>query len=1035
MQNLEMIIHILYKRVPVQEVIEGNIRCDSFDEAEFLRMMSSYALHYSENEAANLLNYYTYIFRENARTTGREASEKLNVFDALFYCAFQFLCIKNNEVLCHYDKLMEWRQVTLELGENLFVTAYLAAKVMPDEAMKHGFMWKRVIGHDNMQLNVMMGRGYSENHFHLNGSAPIFHISWVSLMNNLNTSRLVTVLGAYDKDRRSTNTAYKSGYRETPFYTRALQAAVIRLLLYSKLSGRHLKVGDYYINTGNITGYFDKKCIIRSERIVSMETVNTAETFLRWAPKYQTENIRLSDIITLLNDCQSAGNDNISNLQEETKELRSILESDFNCYTIPINRLKDVFAEIEREISFGDLFIKILNIIPRIRLEDARRFMSDMEIFYEIWDQITMQNVRNFLRNPEELIYQVNLLQSEIDSYRMNGNTLPGQESSMDYALHEVDAVNWGNGTDNFLFAGERWLMYMMFRLIYKREKNYSEFYNLFYAYLLIKESIRSELVQSNKNVGFRNFQRYNWRKGDLLADEVYRNAFVKLAVSESIFTKSTKRLEVRICPAETVEKNRKMILRTDELLDPQNKMRNKFFYTLHFIKSTDRVKTDQGFCLCRHSEKRKQVERQAAAIVELREKYPLVGRRILGIDAASNEIGCRAEVFAQAFRYLRGHRWSYITVEGTKNLPQLCSTYHVGEDFLDLADGLRAIDEAILFLCLGSGDRLGHTLALGIDADEWYASKNYRIVLPKQDYLDNLVWVYHKLSEFNIHGFNNLKEWILGEFTVLFSEIYTAAISKTEMEYVKERINSVAQVGNYLSSQGNAGIFNYYYAWMLRGDLPELYAEGFFDEKEFIRRNRDFLVNSYNSERYEYRRNPEISFLYYLYHYSQNVRKEGARIQEFAVSKYYVKAVAEIQSALQQKIAKDGIAIETNPSSNFLIGTFRKYEKHPIIRFFNKGLVHDPEKRESCPQIPVSVNTDDQGVFNTSLENEYALLACAMESLTDEQGKPLYNKYDIYDWLDKIRNMGNEQSFGHIADMKDKGTYYDSESKKQSLI
>ena len=39
MQNLEMIIHILYKRVPVQEVIEGNIRCDSFDEAEFLRLL------------------------------------------------------------------------------------------------------------------------------------------------------------------------------------------------------------------------------------------------------------------------------------------------------------------------------------------------------------------------------------------------------------------------------------------------------------------------------------------------------------------------------------------------------------------------------------------------------------------------------------------------------------------------------------------------------------------------------------------------------------------------------------------------------------------------------------------------------------------------------------------------------------------------------------------------------------------------------------------------------------------------------------
>lgn len=135
---------------------------------------------------------------------------------------------------------------------------------------------------------------------------------------------------------------------------------------------------------------------------------------------------------------------------------------------------------------------------------------------------------------------------------------------------------------------------------------------------------------------------------------------------------------------------------------------------------------------------------------------------------------------------------------------------------------------------------------------------------------------------------------------------------------------------------------------------------------------------------------------------------------------------MAELQNALQKRIATCGIAIETNPSSNFLIGTFRKYEKHPIIRFYNKGLVHDPKKLAECSQIPVSVNTDDQGVFNTSLENEYALLACAIESLTDSQGKPLYNKYDIYDWLDRIRRMGNEQSFGHIADMKEMGGYYD---------
>ena len=64
--------------------------------------------------------------------------------------------------------------------------------------------------------------------------------------------------------------------------------------------------------------------------------------------------------------------------------------------------------------------------------------------------------------------------------------------------------------------------------------------------------------------------------------------------------------------------------------------------------------------------------------------------------------------------------------------------------------------------------------------------------------------------------------------------------------------------------------------------------------------------------------------------------------------------------------------------------------------------------------------------MFNTSLENEYALLARAMESVTDQYGKPIYNKCDIYDWLDQIRCMGNEQSFGYIDDMKEKGGYYD---------
>lgn len=78
-------------------------------------------------------------------------------------------------------------------------------------------------------------------------------------------------------------------------------------------------------------------------------------------------------------------------------------------------------------------------------------------------------------------------------------------------------------------------------------------------------------------------------------------------------------------------------------------------------------------------------------------------GQRVYGIDACSNEIGCRPETFATEFRYLRHVSelrykipWYRTTVE---HYEELGLTYHAGEDFLDITDGIRAIDEAINFL------------------------------------------------------------------------------------------------------------------------------------------------------------------------------------------------------------------------------------------------------------------------------------------------------------------------------------------------
>ena len=89
-----------------------------------------------------------------------------------------------------------------------------------------------------------------------------------------------------------------------------------------------------------------------------------------------------------------------------------------------------------------------------------------------------------------------------------------------------------------------------------------------------------------------------------------------------------------------------------------------------------------------------------------------------------------------------------------------------------------------------------------------------------------------------------------------------------------------------------------------------------------------------------------------------------------------------------------------------------KKYSEHPITNFYNLGLTYNSKELNENPQIAVSINTDDQGVFNTYLENEYALLAIALEKEKDANGDLIYSQAMIYDWLDRIREMGLEMSF-----------------------
>ena len=623
------------------------------------------------------------------------------------------------------------------------------------------------------------------------------------------------------------------------------------------------------------------------------------------------------------------------------------------------------------------------------------------------------------LKDKTEIIFYRNKIQENIDFFRTNKG-----EKQLDYALTGEYRKGIGKNEVKNSLSGERWLMYEMFLRIYAKSVKDQKYFNLFYLYLVIKRAVRAELVQTNENIGFDNFEKYQNRKEDFIEDTPLEKEYIKMALKGTIVNQNILHLETRLTPRKTALQNKKYIEKYDKVMKNDKELMERYFYVFHFVKEKDNEKLLNSDSYCRHYQKRRSLQKQAKAIALFRTKFPETAKRLRGIDGCSREIGCRPEVLAQTYRYLKNHivyaKRNKVYYDNNKEVtvPQLQMTYHVGEDFQSLVDGLRAIEEAIMFFNLNCGSRLGHALALGEDPDEYYEGKKNCILITQQDYLDNLVWVYYRIKRFSLIGYEDLLLNIEQEYNKYFRLIYGDAVSDEFFEAVIREAGKYFQRSNERVSKGysnthfNFRISEYYSAWQLRGDDPECYKNGYFKDTEDFSEWKRFSVNKECPRDYRIRYNPECAYLYFLYHYNPHVKNEGRKTIEVQISHKMIKCIKEIQREMQFWISKLGIGIEVNPSSNFFIGTFDRYDKHPVFKLYNIGLTGSETKLNECPQIPVCINTDDQGIFSTYLENEYALIALALEKAKDENGKNLYNRMFIYQWIENIRKLGLQLSF-----------------------
>lgn len=556
---------------------------------------------------------------------------------------------------------------------------------------------------------------------------------------------------------------------------------------------------------------------------------------------------------------------------------------------------------------------------------------------------------------------------------------------------------------ENKALAPERAFMYSVFSAIYGGKEETDDIATLFYAYLAYKTYFRNEIIQLNERVGFANFASYEERKTDYILED-YNHLLYKTAIEGFLEKGRDRFVEARVVPKDTEEGIVKSL--TDYCKEIDNeKYKGNYSFIFHFIKQRDEPRGEDFY---RHYDLRHEIKKQAYAIYKFRsnrknwEGDDLVGK-VVGLDAANSEVFCRPEVYAQAFRFLRGHE---ITIdEETEDYPKdLNITYHVGEDYMDIADGLRAVEEAMLFLNLGNGDRLGHALVLGTDVRSYYEKRYYTICASKQVLLDNLAWLHHKCIR--LTGYTQLCGWLDIMFLKYFSDIYGKHDEKED-----------DIIDSFFSDEKNENlsddINDYYLSWLLRGDSPvigpELASENLVKLTSAIDRQWVYAGMNHQVCAEVALRNERARQLFDAYH-SYRYAKRGYLGDTLTIPPMYrdewYLLLEKIQQQLLEKVQIRHIAIECNPSSNFKIGEIERYDEHPIIKFFNYGL-STPYPRHD---IAVSINTDDQGVFATSLEREYSLMALALER---NRTKEFENSpRSIWEWLDRVRELSIEQRF-----------------------
>ncbi len=562
-----------------------------------------------------------------------------------------------------------------------------------------------------------------------------------------------------------------------------------------------------------------------------------------------------------------------------------------------------------------------------------------LHIFETLNGKKTAVSNAKILKILDDDVYRTKYLvevESRIRSYQTDNNKI--FNISHEYAILKKPSSNI-----YAIHSGERELLYKFFSCYFRKESKVTQLADLFFLYISLKIRVRKEFIQTNPLLGFENFKMYESRKTKFCSDD-FKNIFPLYAIQSSIRPNTNDKMEARVTPIEIPEQDVRKSIDGSVRSDINDK---NLTYIIHFIKQSEQV-VHKNFYGSRYDycqEYRNEIDK---ILNDAQKRYDAISYpqpiyKIVGIDAAGAEIDCSPAVFGQIYRYTR--------LRGITNL-----TYHVGEDFYDLCDGLKAIDDAIRFLHLANGSRLGHAIALGISASKYYEHRGYQTIMPRQRLLDVLVWIYKTM----VSNRGKMSEYFSKELESKMSEIY-------------------GKIGYHIPFN----IDTYYMSMILRSDNLD-------STDQYSYWGRASICEDESCK--QARKDKNATTLCYEFLTSKEVWEKGNLIETYAYLPEIAEVASTLQVYLQCRVLEKSITIETNPSSNVVIGPIDKYEEHTIHNFIKDG-------------ITASINTDDKGIFSTSLYNEYSLYANSAKFMG-------VNDTDVVEYIGKIRKNAEDSRF-----------------------